>query len=357
MNTFSTKFVTLLVTMALVSMSFFMIGCEGPSGKDGKDGANGANGQEQCGTCHNSSSVLVAKQIQWANSMHSDNSLLTHNEKNCVVCHTNDGFHEFLKTGNLTVEKDIANPTGQTCRTCHKIHDKYSEEDWSLTTTGEVKFRGSGATFNFGKSAVCASCHQSYAAIPADLSAEKIKDASATFKIASKYWGPHYSTAADMFAATGAIEIEGPETYSKTFVHQNVIKNSCVDCHMAEPYAAVAGGHTMKMSYPQYGANASYMAACASCHPDLKNFNYKNVQTDVKGLLTELRLKLVEKKLIDTTTSHGAYLHDLAIPGTYPAKDIAVLYNYKWASSDGSWGVHNPKYLKAVIKNSLNALQ
>jgi formate-dependent nitrite reductase cytochrome c552 subunit len=344
----------MLVIAVLSGMSFFFVSCEGPNGKDGKDGDNGANGQEQCGTCHNSSSLIVAKQLQWAASQHALGSEFERTSTTCAGCHTNEGFHEVLQTGEFNTAAEVLNPTGQNCRTCHNVHKEYKDTDWALTKTGDVKFRSAATNFDFGKGALCATCHQSRAlSVPLDIS-----NPSATYQITSTSFGPHYSTAANAFAANGAIEITGPETYVKTFIHQSVLKNTCVDCHMAKARGAEAGGHTMKMSYPSStGTPTAYVAACTGCHEGLKNFDYNSTQTKIKALIGELRTKLVAKNLLDTTTSNGVWTSDRAKIGTYPVNHVAAIFNYRWLTADQSWGVHNPKYINAVVKNSINAVQ
>ncbi len=348
MNT-SLKSLTLIFFAIVIGFSLTIVSCEGPAGKDGIAGKDGKDGQEQCGACHNSSSVIVARQLQWANSQHATGTSLSYASVECAACHTSEGFHETLSSGKESTAAEIMNPSGQTCRTCHNIHKDFADTDWSLTKTGNVKFRANAASFDFGKGAVCATCHQSRAVNPEIV----ITNPSATYTIASSYFGPHYSTAANSFSAIGAIEIPGTEAYAKTFVHQNVLKNSCVDCHMGKASGTTAGGHTMKMSTND-GAT-DYVAACTGCHEGVKNFDFYGTQTETKKLILDLRAKLIEKAAI-TISDEIDYSTDRAKVGTYPVYTVAAIYNYKWAIADRSLGIHNPKYIKAVLKNTINAL-
>lgn len=349
MNT-SLKSLTLIYLVALIGISLSIVSCEGPAGKDGLAGVDGKDGQEQCGTCHNASSLIVARQLQWANSQHATGTEFDHTSTSCAACHTSEGFHETLASGLENTATEVTNPSGQNCRTCHNVHKDYAETDWTLTKSGEVKFRSTvGSTFDFGKGALCATCHQSRAISPELV----ITDASATYAITSTNFGPHYSTAANTFSAIGAFEIPGSEAYVKTFAHQNVLKNACVDCHMAKSRGAESGGHTMKMSYSE--GTTDYVAACVGCHEGVKNFDFYGTQTDTEKLIQELRAKLLEKGLIKIS-DEADYVSDRVIAGTYPVYTAAAIYNYRWSVADRSLGIHNPKYIKAILKNSISAL-
>lgn len=328
---------------ALVSASMLMISCEGPAGKDGlagTDGTDGKNGQEQCATCHSSSNLLVAKQLQWANSQHGVGTTFERSGTSCAPCHTSDGFHEVLASGSFNTAAEVLNPTGQNCRTCHFVHRNSDDTDWELTKVGVVKFRiDSTKTYNFGNGATCATCHQSRT-IPsaADFAGE-------TYKVANNRYGPHYATAANSFIGMGAVEIEGPVPYTSTTVHNNVLKNSCVDCHMGKAFGAQAGGHTMKMKYNE--GTTDNIAVCTGCHAGETKFDFRGTQTEVKALMAELKEKLLEKNMVDA--------NGYPVAGTYPSKLAAAMYNYRYVYFDRSYGIHNPKYITAVLKNSIAA--
>lgn len=328
----------MIFMLLLVGISLLTIGCEGPAGKDG---IAGKDGQEQCATCHNSSNLLVAKQIQWENSQHAMGTTFERSGNTCAPCHTSAGFHEVLESGEFNTSAEILDPTGQTCRTCHNIHKSNDETDWELTKVGEVKFRvDPSKSHDFGSGATCATCHQARETTPAvDLSKE-------TYTIANNRFGPHHATAANAFAGMGAIEIAGPEPYASTTAHINMLKNSCVDCHMGKAFGAQAGGHTMKMKYNE--GTTDNIAVCTSCHTGETKFDFRGTQTEVKSLMDELKTKLQEKNMIDDA--------GYPIAGTYTSTEAAAIYNFKWVYEDKSHGIHNPKYIKAVLKNSIAAL-
>ncbi|MDZ7614220.1 MAG: hypothetical protein U5K51_11365 [Flavobacteriaceae bacterium] len=43
--------------------------------------------------------------------------------------------------------------------------------------------------------------------------------------------------------------------------------------------------------------------------------------------------------------------------GTYPASVAQAVWNYQTLNEDQSNGAHNPGYTKALLKNSIEALQ
>ena len=46
-----------------------------------------------------------------------------------------------------------------------------------------------------------------------------------------------------------------------------------------------------------------------------------------------------------------------AVPGTYPANVAAAAWNFQGVMNDGSKGVHNPPYARALLQGSIDALQ
>jgi hypothetical protein len=46
-----------------------------------------------------------------------------------------------------------------------------------------------------------------------------------------------------------------------------------------------------------------------------------------------------------------------AVPGIYSPQVAQATWNYMTLEADGSQGVHNPNYAKALLKNSIEALE
>ncbi|HLF34855.1 MAG TPA: hypothetical protein VI583_11490, partial [Cyclobacteriaceae bacterium] len=132
------------------------------------------------------------------------------------------------------------------------------------------------------------------------------------------------------FEGIGGWEIPGAEVYPTTpSAHRE--DATCVKCHM-------------------YNFNHEFepsLDACNTCHDNVTSFDVNGVQTSISNKLEILHEKLVDANMIDGTT--GSY-----IAGKFPTKYVGALYNYKIVHYDKSHGVHNPKYIEALLDNSID---
>jgi len=202
----------------------------------------------------------------------------------------------------------------------------YTGEDWALTTTDPVTlYAFEGVTFDGGEGNLCANCHQ-----PRRQIAEA--DADGNIEVDSTHWGPHHGPQSAMLLGVGgAGEVEGSPS-----AHASMVENTCVSCHLGE-----GAGHTFEPS----------VAACQSCHADIEDFDVGGAQTEVDGLLEELKTALVAKGLWSEE-------EDEPVVGTYPAAQAQALWNYILiAVEDSSHGVHNASYTKALLEASIAALK
>ena len=103
-------------------------------------------------------------------------------------------------------------------------------------------------------------------------------------------------------------------------------------CHLGEN-----AGHTMEPSED----------ACVTCHPDAEDFDIDGVQTEVQAMLDELQEALEGAGMLDEEGE--------PVLGTYPMAQAAALWDYLCISNDGSTGVHNPTYTKALLQAGLDA--
>jgi hypothetical protein len=195
-------------------------------------------------------------------------------------------------------------------------------------------------TFDFGTANVCGSCHQGRTVDPWPA------PGSGDVVVTSSRYGVHHGPQANALSGLGLEAYGGTSNHP----HKN-IENACVKCHMADPFGAQAGGHTMNIAYDYHGATEVNHAGCVSCHPDAGELSTKTeeLQAEVAELLAEL------KGLLDAAgiTAEGS---DSSIPGTYSAEVAAGCLNYKALVEDRSLGVHNPTYIKNVLNNSIAAL-
>lgn len=354
---FKLSFLSLLV-MAL-ALSFMScegdVGPAGPTGPKGDPGETGTPGQtgeqgwgtQDCAKCH-TSQLIAAKQFQWEHSVHATGGHYDRNATGCAVCHTSQGFLEVAATGGQATAAAIQDPLPLNCYTCHKIHTTYTEADWALTQTNPVTFWLGGKTADVGKGNLCISCHQARIPNPA-LPDPANPPASVTLASNQTRFGPHHGAQGMMFNGVAGYELDFGTPYQNS-AHKNLVQDACVTCHMATAIATSAGGHTFRVSNETTGAINT--AGCVQCHtvPADLTAAITNTQTEISTLLEELRTKLIDRGLLNDAT-------DLAIPGTFEGHELGAFYNYKYVEEDQSLGIHNYKYAKALLLNSIAALQ
>lgn len=281
-----------------------------------------------CMSCHNDTTLITGKQTAWSESMHGTGEAYGRGtSRSCAGCHSGGGFSAMVAAGLTpdTVEAGDPEPTRQDCRACHQVHTSYSTADWALETTAPVALYAlDGATFDGGKGNLCANCHQPRRAIAA-------ADADGNIAVTSTHWGPHHGPQSAMLLGIGgAGGVEGEPSD-----HAMVVPDTCVSCHLG-----LNAGHTFEPA----------VATCVFCHEDAEDFDIGGVQTEVEDLIAQVGDLLKAKGLLDDE-GHP-------VVGTYPAAEASALWNYILiAIEDGSHGVHNPAYTKALLQAALEALQ
>ncbi|NWG06661.1 MAG: hypothetical protein HXY35_08265 [Chloroflexi bacterium] len=339
----------------LIATAVLVAACAGPQGEPGPAGPPGPQGPQDepgpaltvqditCTECHNDTALITSKKASWETSLHgSGTAFLEEGGRNdCAFCHSGAAFSAAVAAGQnfSQVEAGDANPTHQDCRTCHQIHTTYTSADWALETDAPVTMVTSGVTFDGGSGNLCANCHQARRYM-ANFAA---KDASGN-PIADKYtptirFNTHYSVQADVLLGAGDFGVEG-----KPGSHYSMVENTCVGCHMGESAA-----HGFE---PQ-------LAKCQECHADVEDFNVNGYLTEFEENYKALEAALLAKGLIaanpdgtySTVTKNADGTPVVLDPG--PAQ---ALFFYNLVHEDGSEGIHNPNYFKALMENALAAL-
>ena len=344
-----TKAVSIVLTWVfLVCVVSLFPGCEGeqgPAGPAGPAGQDGADGTALCGTCHSISTKIVAVQRQYQASFHATGANSERGgSASCALCHTSEGFRQFVAGEEVT---GVVNPSQPNCRTCHNIHTNYDETDYDVVVTGSVDIASSmmdaSTTVDFGKGSLCVGCHQ------ARTYGYELEVGGGDFEVTSTRFGPHHGPQGNILAGFGGYEVSGSEAYTNS-AHTTMVTDGCPTCHMATPYGVQAGGHTMKTGYEYHGEIEPNTAGCESCHAGIESFDIGNTQTEVEELLAELAALLVEAGIM--TEAGGS-----AVKGTYSSDVAGARMNYQMCLEDRSDGVHNPKYVKALLTNSIESLQ
>jgi hypothetical protein len=330
----------------------FVVACEGPAGPQGPAGANGADGATgpqgppgtspvvNCQECHNSSTELLSRMIQYEHSVHyTGGNFERAADAACAVCHSHEGFVERIAAGTDTIPAGIDNPTPPNCRTCHMIHTNYDSTDLHLRTLDPVTLLINDSTVDLaGASNLCIQCHQPRVAEPMPVLG------GADVHITSPYWGPHHGPQGAVLAGTGAFEFPGT-TESGPMAHGT--DAGCQQCHMATAYGDQAGGHTWNMTYTLHGQVDDNIAGCVTCHANIADFDRHSVQTDVQALLDSLQVLLNGKGIMTGTALDT---------GTYSADLAAAYFNWDFFEQDRSLGVHNSYYVKSVLNNTITAV-
>lgn len=337
---------------AFMATSCVKEGPMGPAGADGADGTNGTNGTDGtagCVVCHSDNQALFARENQWAASMHALGTAFERNTGECAVCHTSQGF-----LGNLDGSYDwtaagakIDNPNPQNCYTCHNIHSTYTAADLSLTVTGPVELRNTGGkTHDYGKGSVCASCHQGRTVDPWPVAGGD------SISVSGTRYGVHHGPQGNTIAGVGMGLFEVGDGLVNS-AHSTAIADACVTCHMADAYGTQSGGHTMWMGYDYHGTIELNTAGCfaAACHAD-----GEDVQTLAEEYQTEIKVLLAELKVLLDDAGATKAGSDNSVTGKYSAVVAGALLDYKALTEDGSFGIHNPKYIKKLLENLIDAL-
>lgn len=364
--------ISLLALFIILSGTFQSCTKEGPmgpagpagaDGADGMDGVDGTNAVAECSVCHNLAKV-DSVESQYAASLHSTETTMFNGDnlamyagtrKSCGKCHSHEGFHQTIRTGKDTLAEDFLLATGVGCETCHDSHKTLDFEndgvDYALAYNDPVSLIISGHEQKVdlpGSSNICAYCHQ-----PRQVD-EGIAIDGNDITIASPYFGPHYGSQAAIFGGKGAFEFSGSESYENS-AHSAM--TSCGTCHMADASSMETGGHTMAMHHEDGSDN---MAGCTDCHGDADNFDIQGVQTEIAGLLTDLADELINRGYLETDDNGNptgyAATHGGADPFTVSGDEAAAIVNFQLVYHDASHGVHNYKYTKALLVNSLETL-
>lgn len=236
------------------------------------------------------------------------------NKTGCAHCHTAQGYWEVILAGKESTAP-YEDPTGITCIACH-LQVEGSPEPGALRVD-DVKD-------------ACVGCH--------DILVTNDEKKFSTCPQGSIFLGTGGERYADRNYPSG--------THSK-------LKTGCVACHMA-PDGAV-GGHTARVISKGEDERVFNKNGCKMCHGALKLEFVEKSQKEVKALLEELSA-LLPGKPIDP--EHPGEMEP-KVPKDPSLSDVEAkaAFNYYVVVLDGTYGVHNPPYTKALLRESIQALK
>jgi len=316
-------------------------GIDGIDGINGTNGIDGVDGTASCVACHNEAHRAPID-ASFKTSGHNEdtvqyNGLALTDYTNqgffggsCTPCHSEEGYINYL-TGEPIVTLDDPSIIG--CTTCHEKHSTFDFEndghDFALRSFDPVTLMTDDSyTIDFnGTSNNCAFCHQPRTKDPID-------DGAGMFTVTSSHWGPHHGPQATLLEGIQGANIVGSTAYPTPQTAAHRTGSSCVTCHMSADDGAGNGGHSFVVTDN----------GCAGCHSN-------GIPSEVGGLadkMAELGQLLEEVGIV-----HDGH----PVLGTYTIKEAQAAWNYLLVMEDASGGVHNPKYVKALIENSLEVLK
>ena len=325
-------------------------GTNGTNGTNGQNGANGADGTAFCLNCHNDN-TMGAIETEWSNSVHAKGGHAARaSSADCARCHAEEGFIAFTDNPKMAAV-GITNANQITCKACHNgLHVTFDAEndgeDFALRNKGPVEIiidPGQYIDLNSKESNLCVNCHQVRTPAPEDENQYNSDDelidpaGDGMYTITSSHYGPHHAPQGNLIIGKAGYQFMGNTDYpisgNTSTPHAQA---GCVACHMYE--ATDHPSHTF----------APLKEACAECHGAVTSFDIDGVQTEVDGLMAELETLLEED---------GVLVNGSLKTGTYPLKQARAYYNFAMIEEERSHGVHNPDYVRALLKNTIEALQ
>ena len=345
-------------------------GAAGPAGAAGEDGIDGSDGTAGCIQCHTSDEDMQIKAAQWITSAHVQGGHMGGfygSRDGCADCHSSQGFQEVAATGNYD-NPAASSPLPANCYTCHQIHETYTPADWAFRVSDDgMELRVNELVTQQGDANTCVQCHQSRVAEPVlDLG-----NLTAEITLTNKRYGPHHGPQGNMNAGqglSGAYELEGNNYVNS--MHATSADANCVSCHMASNAGSggnmALGEHSWNVGTGSWDDDSRSINSngCVTCHADLTDndaaTDFVAAARDANSVLIEdLRVALYDLGYLDddnyVANDNVTVSNDNPLVTT--TAHAAAIYNFKFVTEDKSVLIHNPMYAKALVANSLAALQ
>jgi len=350
------KIFTFLTFSALAVFSLILLfpaceGPQGPAGADGTDGTDGVDANSFCIQCHTKDKKDAVK-VQFATASHGGAAQFVDyagGRNGCAQCHSQQGYKETLLTGRDTTATGFDIPLPLQCDGCHDFHATLNEEefpDYALRANEPVSLvlGNHTATLDLhGTANVCAYCHQ-----PRDRTEFPLEvNGAATIAVTSKYWGPHHGPQGTVLGGVGGFEVPGSMTYENS---SHTLTADCAACHMAEANGIESGGHTFRVTNSDGSLNVN---GCNTCHGSIDLSNVEAIQTEIKGLLDDIHQKLMDFKLVDNSNHAIPSAKAEGKGSDWTSNEAGAVFNYLLIEEDRSEGIHNYKYIKTLLTNTL----
>ena len=302
-----------------------------------------------CGQCHDALTHHY-KVEEWENTMHATGYVFRASGS-CAPCHSTKGFIDANDPGMNELDEIIATKgtgaEGIACAACHDPHAPGAGAH-QLRVIESVTLGNGEVITQGGDGLICMACHH-------DRYDAELMNSSR---------GPHHGTQTDLLFGKNAIEYGQDMPSSK---HWDVVENTCTQCHMQDAHGTVpeyaehkVGGHSFGLAYDD-GTNAPvYLTAtCVSCHGEIEDFNFGGEDYDLDGIVEG-----VQQEVADMMADLAMLLPPFGETTVDDYRDMPsddklkkAAWNYYMILDDGSHGVHNPKYISALLRSSIADLK
>lgn len=354
-----------------------------------------------CATCHGEP-PRHARYQQWQDSGHGNfATAIDQSRGSCAKCHTAQGFLEWFHNGldpnfsGTTVPADAAQPI--TCVVCHDPHDVGTVSG----NNNNVRLRVEGDTpellagfraFGLGKGAMCIMCHNTRRGDAASVLTTRPDQA------------PHGGAQGDVLMGENAFFVTTGVRGS-----HSLIPDSCATCHVALTPPPAELSYNLSGTNHTFAANTSI---CQECHgvfsaeslQALTDARLHALADEIEAvILKEIRFHTMAERVVRITgevngtaatvdigaasvigeihleESHGRSAMDIVVDGVMythvrlnsdtqirvggvaqgqllqntfsSVEDVLArsLWNYFLVHSDGSHGVHNPRWVTEIM--------
>ena len=337
-------------------------GIDGIDGVDGVDGIDGV-GTQVCIDCHSSTHRDPINDAYALSGHANGSSWARGTSASCARCHNNEGYIDYLSglfvdsNGNQSADPDgYAVSNAITCTGCHDQVEGHRSFDFAndgndyalrnidpiqLFIDPAVQLDMANSVDPLGRSNTCINCHQPRNSYP-------VPAGTGDYTITSYRFGPHHGPQSTMLEGIMGANIAGTTGYPGRGTAAHKTGASCTSCHMGQSTDGTDGSHTWEPT----------LNTCITCHD-----GWTSIPDEMTGFSTDfttLHDLLVAKGYISESGSvlgaNGSNASS-SNPLVIPVKDAQAIWNYKTLEEEHSKGIHNPNYTRALLKNSIEAIQ